>query len=157
MKKTISIPFASVLILALSCNSNSDSFGSNYVTFKTLQGWCLPACVIEFTVTPNKTFYKESNYEGNDGRFFSQKTKRSDWEIIEFFLESTGYRNIHTDPTCARCYDGNDYILEIKDGRFSNTIYYTRTDMVESIHDFDFTLQQMKNEFLNKFNQPTPE
>lgn len=157
MKKIFLPSLLSSMFIISSCNTTSDSFGHNYVTLKSLNGWCVPACITEFTVTPNKTYYKESDYQANEGREYSAKTSKEDWEKIEFYLETTGYRGIETEPTCARCYDGNDYVLKIQDGRFRKEIYYTwRTD-VEEIEDFDFDLKMMQSEFLNQFNEAVPE
>ncbi|MFV1884362.1 MAG: hypothetical protein ACMZ7B_07740 [Balneola sp.] len=156
MKKTFLISIFALILFIPGC-STSDSFGDNYVTLKSLNGWCLPACVSEFTVTPSKTFYKESGFQGEKGREYSAKTSKEDWQKIEFYLETTGYRTIKTEPTCARCYDGNDYVLKIQDGRFSNEIYYTWGAEVEQIEDFDSDLRQMQSEFLNQFNEAVPE
>lgn len=157
MKKATSFSLLIAVLLISGCDTTSDSFGTNYVTLKSLNGWCSPACVTEFTVTPNKTYYTEADYEGNSNRSYSHKTEKSDWNKIEFYLETTGYRNIKTEPTCARCYDGNDYILDIRNGRFRKEIYYTWNNKIEEIEEFDVELRKLKDKFISQFVQVEPE
>lgn len=147
------LPLFLILLMVAACSTYSDSTPDAEVTLTIVHGWCMPACKTTFTITPEETVYKEINHGEDPINEYSAKTDSKDWQQIAFYLRSTNYRNIQTEPTCGVCVDGNDLILDIREGRSDKTIYYTDDEKVASIEDFMDDLYEMRGDFVEMFEE----
>lgn len=146
-----------LVVVLFSCGKDVDDLLSEklsaeeeYIKTGISCGFCAGVCMDTLVVTPNKLLYKKVIWGEGDPKseLIEQAFTQKGWENLLGLVSLSEFEKLDME-SCARCYDGCDYWLDIKAGGVENDISFAWNSFPAEVDSLTKALNSIKEQFNN--------
>ncbi|MEQ8687729.1 MAG: hypothetical protein RIE86_20660 [Imperialibacter sp.] len=147
--------FVTTAIILGACGSEDEELlsvklksESEYIKTGISCGLCAGVCLDSLAVTPNKLIYKRTTWGAGDPKteIIEQAFTQKGWENLIGLVPLQEFGELELE-SCARCYDGCDYWLDIKSGGIENSISFPWNEFPQQVDSLTKALNSIKEQF----------
>jgi hypothetical protein len=149
--------FAVMVLVLGACGSQDEELlsaklesESEYIKTGITCGLCAGVCIDSLAVTPNKLLYKRTKTGEGEPKteILEQAFTRQGWENLIGLVSLQDFSELDME-SCARCYDGCDYWLDINSGGVDNAISFAWNTVPNEVDSLMSVLNSLKDQFNN--------